>query len=220
MPRRFAIRALVGLAALAIAAASGAHAKATTFESAFATRGEPADAHYRVVYGPANAPRHLEVWREGETRVKRVTDGVIEVQAARRPRRDDFQMMVLDRRRHTLTKVNRTNLYRIGDFTDWFDLTHGLRHPRGAYRIRYIARPKGAPTAGRACRWTELAQGARKTDICWSAATGLPWVIMTDTGAVAWRITSFDDRKVAASAFRVDARGYTRVDADQDISAD
>lgn len=205
---------------MALAFAAGATSRTPTFEAAFATRGEPTNAHYRVVYGPSTAPRHLEVWRQGETRVKRVTDGAIEVQAVRHPGRDDFEMMVLDKRRRTLTKVNRTNLYRIGDFTDWFDLTHGLRHPRGAYRIAFVDKPKGVQAARRPCRWTELVQASRKTEICWSAATGLPWLIVNDAGAVVWKITSFDDRKVAASAFRVDARSYTRVDADQDISAD
>ena len=203
-----------------LASAVGAGVKPPTFEAAFTTRGEPTNAHYRVVYGPAMAPRHLEVWRHGETRVKRVTDGAIEVQAVRHPGRDDFEMMVLDKRRRTLTSVNRTNLYRIGDFTDWFDLTHGLRHPRGAYRVAFVGTPKGVPAAGRPCRWIEMDQGARKTDICWSASTGLPWLIVNDAGAVVWKITSFDDRKIAASAFHVDPRSYTRVDADQDISAD
>ena len=221
MPRPFAIRRRLapgaGVAALFLAAA--AHAGGATFEQVFDARAEPANAHFTVVYGPAKARRHLEVWRAGHDRVKRVTDGVVEVQAVRRGA-DDFQTMVLDRRRRTLTKVNRVNLYRIGAFTDWFDLTHGLRHPRGAYRLTPIAAPRGARAPAHDCRWTQLTQGPRKTDICWSAATGLPWSITDDKGEALWTITHFDSRPIPVSAFRVDARGYTRVDADQDISAD
>ncbi|MDE2367343.1 MAG: hypothetical protein KGN16_00090 [Burkholderiales bacterium] len=134
-------------AALAVPTKAGAAATppALTFEQAFSHRGEPTALHYRARYGRPGASHSHEVWRDGERRLVRRTDNAIETHVAHRPGDPQFQVVVLDLRRKTEKRIARDDLYRIGNFTEWFDLAHGLGHPRAEYHLTAVAAPTGAP---------------------------------------------------------------------------
>lgn len=216
------------LAGLALVAATGFHAsaepRALTFEQAFDARGEPRSLHYRATYQARGAAHELEVWRDGQRRLKRETDRAVITFVTRKADSPEFQLTVLDLHRRMLTQIDRTNLYRVGDFTDWFDLSHGLRRPKGAYRLTAGAAPTQAPRALRACRWFDLAQTFagrdRVTHVCWDGADRLPVLILSSRGETLWRVTTADRKPIPSRTFRIDARGYVRNNANEDIQND
>ena len=215
-PRELGLR----LATLCVAAAVSLNslAKELTFEQAFSEKGEPATLHYRAVFTSRGTEHQLEVWRDGERRLKRRTDEAIETYAFRKPGDSEFQMSILDRKKRIHTRIDRTNLYRIGNFTDWFDLSHGLKHPMGEYRLAKARTPDGAPKA--ACRWYDLTQDKRTTHICWSEQSRLPLVIQAQDGKVVWRVATWDRKPISAKTFAIHDEGFVRNDANQDIERD
>jgi hypothetical protein len=198
-----------------------AQAAELRFEQAFDTgAGGPAALHYQASYNAGGAPHRVEVWRDGERRVRRRTDERVEVHASREAGSAEFEMSILDLERRIHTTVSRSNLYRIGSFTDWFDLAHGLRHPRGAYRLVGIAAPAGAPAPLQPCSWFELMQDGQASRICWSTLAQVPMLIVSGDGNVAWRIDALDFKPIAPGAFSMRDEGFLRNDANQDIEPD
>ena len=189
------------------------------FDRVFATGGEPARLHYQVAYLTGGATHRLEVWRDGDRRIKRVTDGTIASFATRGGDEAGYALVVLDRKQRISTRIDRANLYRIGQFTDWFDLGHGLRHPKTTYSLTSGQAPRAAPRPIEPCAWYDLAQGRHTTHVCWSAAEHLPLLLVTDTRPV-WRVTALDHRPPAPGTFTVDDRGYVHNDANRDIEQD
>lgn len=213
--------ALLRAATLCVAAAVSLNTRAQdlTFEQVFSEKGEPAVLHYKATFTSKGAEHRLEVWRDGERRVKRRTDDAIETYAFRQPGDAEFQMSVLDLQRRIHTRIDRTNLYRIGGIIDWFDLTHGLRHPTSAYRV-VKARGHNAAKAISTCRWYDLVEGQQTTHICWSEQNHLPLLIQAQDGHVVWRIVAIDRRPIPANAFQIRDEGFVRVDADEDVEND
>jgi hypothetical protein len=187
-----------------------------SFEQAFAASDERGPIHFQADFVSKKAQHRLEVWRDGATRLKRVTDTDVETYVSRRPGDSEFEMTVLDLRRKILTRIDRSNLY----LTDWFDLAHGLRHPKGEYRLTRAQAPHGAPDPSESCSWYTLTQAARATHVCWSGRWQLPVTIMAQDGQVLWRLTEVDRRTIPAAQFVIDDRGFVRNDANQDIDRD
>ena len=206
---------LLGLA-LAVAALA-AQAGSLRFDDVFDASGAASPLHYRALYRAGGSEHGLEMWRDA-TRLKRVTDGAVETHVERTGA--DFTMTVLDLRRHVATRIDRDSLYRLGNFTDWFDLAHALRHPRGEYRLSASAAPAPAPATVAACRWYELAQQGAATQMCWSADAQLPLLIVDAGGQVVWRVTELQPGPVRASVFAVHDEGFVRNDAREDLERD
>ena len=209
-------------ATLCVAAAVSLNvpAKEPTFEQIFNENGEPGTLHYQAVFTSKGAEHQLEVWRDGDRRLKRRTDGAIETYAFRKPGDSEFHMSILDMKKRIHTQIDRTNLYRIGNFTDWFDLAHGLKHPKGEYRVAKAQAPDGAPKAINACQWYDLTQEKRTTHICWSAQSRIPLVIQAQDGEVVWRIATLDGKPIPAKTFDIHDEGFVRNDANQDVERD
>ena len=191
-----------------------------SFERVFDDAGEPAWLHYEVRYESGGKTHDLEVWREGQRRLRRRTDATIDTFVQRAERDGDFSMTVVDNGRRISTRIARANLYRLGNFTDWFDLAHGLKHPLASYRLARIEAPTGAATPIAACRWYSLEQSGRVTTICWSERDRLPLVIQGADPSHRWRVTSLDRAPVAGRVFEVHDAGFVRNDANQDIERD
>lgn len=218
MPVRGGNKAAMASAAAALLTAAAP--AAPRFETVFASRGEPAQVHYRVRYRTATGVHRLEVWRDGDRLVKRVTDDGVATLVRHAPGGPEFTMQVADPRRRTSTRIDRTSLYRIGNFTDWFDLGHGLRHPRAAYQLGPRAPLEAMPRTPAPCRWYDLREAGRTVSICWNAADHLPLLIATAPGRPVWQVLAIDRGPIAAATFRLADRGYIHDDATRDISGD
>jgi hypothetical protein len=190
------------------------------FDQVFSAWGEPGALHYRAIFVSKGLEHQLEVWRDGDRRLRRRTDDAIETYAFHKPGDPEFQMSILDMKKRIHTRIDRTNLYRIGNFTDWFDLAHGLRRPLGEYRIAVAHAPDGAPRAVNACQWYDLNQERRATHICWSAQSHLPLVIQAQDGTVVWRVATLDGQPIPAKTFEIHDEGFIRNDANLDIESD
>ncbi len=204
-------------AALVGAAPAGA---ALRFEQAFPVAGEPAVLHYRAEFQARGAAHQLEVWRDGQRRLRRRTDDAIDAFVTRAAGDAEYRMTVLDLKRHIETRIDRTNLIRIGGFIDWFDLAHGLKHPLGDYEVAAIAAPPGAPQPIGPCRWHELRQLGHATPVCWSGSLRLPLLILGPEGSAVWKVTAFDQKAAPAHTFDIVDEGFIRNDANQDLEGD
>ena len=217
MPVRSGSNGMVAAGAVALLAAAPASPR---FEAVFATGGEPRQLHYQVLYRTATGVHRLEVWRDGDLLIKRVTDDGVATLVRHQPGGPDFTMQVADPRRRTSTRIDRTSLYRVGNFTDWFDLGHGLRHPHGPYRLRPRAPLTPMPRTPVPCRWHDLTAAGSTVSICWDAFDRLPLLIATGPGRPVWRVLAIDHGPIAAATFRLADRGYIHDDAIRDISGD
>jgi hypothetical protein len=221
--RRMPQAAVLFAAASALSVLQAAHAAHTTrprFEQVFDVRGEPAATHFEAVYEVGSAEHRVEVWRDGGQRIRRRTDDAAESYAVRTSAGPDFHLSLLDLKRRIRTDIDRDNLYRIGNFTDWFDLGHGLRHPAGSYTIVAAAAPAGAPKPVGACTWYDLAQSGRVTHVCWSAKDRLPLALIGQDGKPLWRVKRVDHRPIPAATFAIPDQGFVRNDANADIERD
>jgi len=222
--RRMPQAAVLFAAASAFLAFPSLHAVAAdkpqpTFEQVFDARGEPAATHFDAVYQSGGAEHRVEVWRDGGKRIRRRTDAA-DSYAVKKPDGTDFRLSVLDLKRRIRTDIDRDNLYRIGNFTDWFDLGHGLRHPKGGYTLAAGAAPQGAGKPVAACTWYDLAQDGRVTHVCWSAKDKLPLLMLAQDGKPLWRVTRVDHRAIPAATFAIRDAGFVRNDANADIERD
>ena len=187
------------------------------FDQVFTAAGEPATLHYTVAFTAGGTAHRMEVWRDRDRRVRRDTDGALTSLAERGP--TGFSVMLLDHRRHTITRVSREHLYSLGLFANWFDQGHGLRHPKASYRLTAAAAPPGAPAPLEPCRWYALAQSGHVSRLCWDERARVPLIIMADARPV-WRVTAIDRAPVATRVFAVPAHGYVMIDADRDMEGD
>lgn len=203
------------------AGGSMAPAPVSAFDRTFSSDGEPATIHYRVSYAGRDGSHELEVWRDGTSRLRRKTDDALDAYVVRDARETgEYQMIVVDYRKKITTRIDRNNLIRLGHFSDWFDLAHGLRHPIGEYQLSPSEAPKGVPAALGACRWYALAQKGDTHRICWSERDRLPLMIWSEHAGLVWRVTQIDRKAIPRDTFTTHDAGFVRNDANEDIEGD
>lgn len=205
-----------------VAQAAVAGRPAITFESIFQSGEEPAALFYRATFTGNDGDHTLQVWRDRQVRLRRKTDEAVDTYVMRDAADPlEYQMTVVDYRKRITTRIDRNNLIRLGHFSDWFDLAHGLRHPVGAYRLAPTTAPVGSPAPASACRWYALTQGDDTHRICWSAREHLPMVIWSDrTASAVWRVASVEHRPIGDDVFALHDAGFVRNDANADIDRD
>lgn len=190
------------------------------FDKTFTSRGEPRHLHFEARF-LLNAKMHeVEVWREGSRQLRRRTDAAIETFLEKPDKDAEWHMSVLDLKRRIRTDIDRSNLARVGHFTDWFGLAHALVRPTGAYRLTRAEAPEGAGKPLRSCRWYVLSQQAQQSLICWSADLHLPMLITDVQGKTLWQVSRVDLDAPGAETFRIRDAGFVRNDANSDISGD
>jgi hypothetical protein len=201
---------------------STAHAKQPQldFDKTFNATHAPAAAHFRAAYEAAGRTHLLEVWRSRDRHLKRRTDDAIETYVSRPTRDPEWSMVVLDLRQRIRTDIDRTNLYRVGHFVDWFGMAHGLSRPIGAYELHRIAAAPGVHRPIAPCHWYQLSNQGKTSNICWSEAMKLPLIIATLDGNAQWRMLEVDARPFSGTTFQVADEGFARNNANEDISAD
>lgn len=207
---------------LTIMAAWGAAAFGAplSFDDAFGTRGEPATLHYQASYLERGTRHRLRVWRDADRRLKRSTDEVLETYVFKPNRTPEFQMVVLDKKRMIRTDIQRTHLIRIGNFTDWFDLAHGLKHPIGAHHIQALAEHSSSEKPLKPCQWYGLTQGNSSTQVCWSSTYKLPMLIENANQQVIWKVDAISTAPIQPEVFQINDVGYVKNNADTDIERD
>lgn len=192
-----------------------------TFETLFSAKGEPVSLYYKVTFAGREGAHTLQVWRDGQSRLRRRTDDAVDTYVVRDASdQHGYQMTVVDYKKRITTQIDRDNLIRLGHFSDWFDLAHGLRHPVGQYRLVETEAPPGIPAPVEGCQWYDLQQGNDGHRICWSGRDHLPLVIWSQQKGVIWRVTEVDRRKIAADTFELHDAGFVRNDANADINND
>ncbi|MDP9108122.1 MAG: hypothetical protein M3N23_03510 [Pseudomonadota bacterium] len=188
--------------------------------SRFSPKGEARQLHYRATYQLDGKPHTLEVWRDRDLQLKRRTDDALETILSRPAAAAEWQMTVLDLKRHIRTDISHTNLARIGHFTDWFSQSHSLTRPIGSYQLTRIPAPAIDKPALERCQWYRLQQQERASAICWSEKLKLPLLIADADSHVQWRVVAADRQPFAATQFHIDDRGFAKNDANEDIQAD
>ncbi len=193
-----------------------------TFESVFRAGAEPAALFYSATLESKDGAHTLQVWRDGQTRLRRKTDQAIDTYVARMAADSlEYQMIVVDYRRRITTRINRNNLIRLGHISDWFDLAHGLRHPVGRYELALTRAPARSPAPLTPCRWYALTEGQDTHHICWSARANLPMMIWSDrTDSVVWRVSEVDYGPIGDDTFVLHDAGFVRNDANADVDRD
>jgi len=220
--RSLALAALAALAALTLNGAARAEAKPLAWDDVFSLRDAPKGVHLKASYLDAKGASHdLEVWRDGDARLRRRTDDKIDLFAEKTGTGEyAFHLVDLDKKR--LIEVSRTNLYRIGVFTDWSALAGMLTRPKGAHTLRPDVRPRQKTRAGE-CRWIRLeVQAGGAKEICWSDRFKVPLIIQTpapNTGfTTVFEVKQIEAKVPGAEVFKIARQGLTVIAADQDIN--
>jgi hypothetical protein len=218
--RQLRVALLLALASLALPGHTKTADKPLDFAATFSDKGQPASQYFKSTFRSDGTEHTLEVWRLNDEHLKRVTDGAVEVHVERKSGDPEFRMTVLDHKKRLMTQIDRSNLYRIGNFTDWFDLAHGIKHPKGQYQLARGKKPEGVPRGLQACDWYDLTQGQKTSHICWSASSKLPLLVTSSEGQVVWQVTQLERKPISKASFAVHDEGYIRNDANQDIEHD
>lgn len=155
-----------------------------TWEQAFPLAAAAPRVHFTARYRDAADREHaLEVWRDGTRFLHRRTDAQLDLYAAPKDAAQrEVSYRLIDHVHRSVYDVDRSNLYRIGVFSDWAALAHVLDRPKGAYSVRATTAPAGLALAG--CRWRVIEPRAGAASrVCWSARWGLPLAIVGDDPA-------------------------------------
>jgi len=205
----------------AVLAAVLALSPALSWERVFSGRGAPASVYFRARYEDAQGQGHtLEVWRDGQRRLKRRTDDALVLYVTRAGGEDRYDLV--DLARGVRIKVDRTSLYRIGVFSDWSALAHVLVRPAGDAILTAAAdRPRQRTPAGE-CRWYRVEPAGQ--EICWSARWRLPLYIQARDfkGDRRTIFTVLEARRDLGGpgTFDVPSAGLVELDAAADMAAD
>lgn len=204
-------------------ASFAAAAKELKFEQAFSDKGEPYALHYQVKVFSKGAEHQIEVWRNGQQNLKRRTDDLIETYIARKAGQSEYRLSILDMKKRIHTQIDRTNLYRIGNFADWYDLAHGLKHPMGEYLLVEAKQAEHNDVQPiKACKWFDLTQqnSMVTSHICWDSQNRIPLIIQNQEGQVIWKVLSLDRNPITAKTFEIHDEGFIKNNANQDIDRD
>ena len=198
----------------------GVHASNNKFEQIFNTKGEPKSLYYQATFTNQKGEHQLEAWRQGQRFLKKRTDDEIETYVSHAEGDIEFKMSILDLKKKIHTRIDRTNLARIGNFTDWFDLTHVIKTPRGEYQLNAAKAPINEPKPLETCTWYDLTAEGKTSHICWSSKQHVPMLIVNLQNKVIWKITKINQTPILNSVFTIHDEGFIKNDANQDIEND
>ncbi|MHB1621526.1 MAG: hypothetical protein ACYCTY_16510 [Sulfuricella sp.] len=200
-----------------------------TWNKAFPTAAAPSNVHFIAHYFDDRGTRHqIEAWRSGHNFLHRRTDGRIDLYAVAEQPGGEVHYRMVDQHRKIVADVSRTNLYRIGVYSDMFGLAHVLDTPKEPYHLENIGRD-GAPKdiKAKGCQWHALVRTQSKPTrslVCWSAAWGLPIVIVDADAALKEvfrtdRVEKIDSKQAIKTlhALPPTPEGYALVNVNEEI---
>ena len=146
-------------------------AQTPTWAQAF---GEARPAVHLIASYPdaRGTPQPLEYWRTAQGQVIRRTGNRAELRLTPTSDGED-QYQLRNLLSHTAFDVHRVNLVRVGIFTDRWSVQHLLDRPSSAYTLSNMNRTVQLP-AGRCAWWRISLASGGVSEVCWSAALGLP----------------------------------------------
>lgn len=164
----------------------------------------PAYTHYRarVVDGAGKAHR-LEVWRDGDRRVRRLTDDRVEMFAERRA--NGVALVVHDRGSQRTYTADAQEMLGMGRTIHWTDVAYGLRLP-------VVDAAGGPPLTGgqevrtkvpgvESCQEYTVGTGRQRFSFCWSAALKLPVTVKTGRGVTLFQLEEASTEALPATIF-------------------
>jgi hypothetical protein len=198
--------------------AAPAFADTLDWNTAFPVDQAPQQVYLQAHYLDSKGmPHALQMWREGEQRLERLTDHSIMISISRKTgAEDDYQLY--DLKRNTVVSADRSHLYRIGIYANWNGMAHILTMPQGAYTITAEQLAPQSTTWG-SCSWYQLSiPDQDDRHICWSSTWGLPLLIKQHHQLI------FDVSALNTSTPEIFAdivhQQYTRIDTHDDIDTD
>jgi hypothetical protein len=193
------------------------------FDLVFSAKGEPRWMHFHANYVGKTGSHRLELWRDNQKEVRRRTDDNTDAYVTHSGLSEDWSMVILDHRKKMSAKLDRQTLMKMGTFTDWFDLSHGLIRPFGPHQVKSIEAPSDlAEKPIEACKWAQLSQkGAGTVRVCWSQKYHLPLMMTSeDKNQVVWKITDIETKAISKMVFKADLGGYNQHDTVKDLMDD
>jgi hypothetical protein len=180
-----------------------------------ATHNVYAEAHYLDAQG---MPHVLQLWREGGRQLTRLTDRSVMITVTRNSS-DEDSYQVYDLKRKTVIDADRSQLYRIGIFTDWMGMAHVLSKPQRTTYAITVMQPATQTTAWGLCHWYKLSLPDQDDrEICWSTAWALPLLIRQHQQPV-FNVSALSN--TAPDSFTgITRQAYTRIDINDDIDSD
>jgi hypothetical protein len=136
--------------------------------------------HWTARYRDATGEHRVEAWRV-PGHVRRISDGVLELDATRPPS-GGYQFTLHDRRSDLRYRGDEHTRILQRSFDDWERWTHVVT-PSGP---RALARPTARTTATPAGRCAWFVDGTR--EICWSRSLALPLLVRVE-GQVVYQVT-------------------------------
>ncbi|MFZ6653999.1 hypothetical protein [Undibacterium sp. TJN19] len=200
--------------------AASSQADSLDFDKVFNDKAEPAQVYFQASYQLGADKHEVQVWRDRHQHLKRRTDDALETFIFKQPKELEWSMVVLDLKRKIRTDIDRTNLYRIGHFTDWFSMSHALSRPAAAYQLTMTDKPLLQEKPVDNCNWYSLTRNSTESKICWSKKYRLPLLITDSASQVQWRVTKLSSKPMAASTFDIHDDHFVRNNANEDIHAD
>jgi hypothetical protein len=181
------------------------------------------DAHF---VGSDGTRHRLQVWRRGTDFLHRRTDEALDLYLEKANADADYSYRLFDHQRRLEIAVNRSHLYRIGVFSDWFGLAHIVDRPKTQFTVR-----AAQPLAGERrsdCSWRLLVRGSGSSSdrsrICWSSKWGVPLVIRGQSANGQWTdqltVERVGDKAIASDGFALPTKseGYAYFDAGKEIA--
>jgi hypothetical protein len=159
------------------------------FPVASAAKDVHVDAHFQ---GSDGLTHRLQLWRSGTSFLHRRTDETLDLYVGRVGTATDYAYRLIDHQRRIAMDVRRTQLYRIGVFSDWFGLAHVVDRPKTQFTVRALS---VSPQENRPdCTWRLLVRGAKgkgfeptdESRICWSPVWGVPLAIRAKNSKGVW----------------------------------
>ena len=174
--------------------------------------------HAVARYTDAAGTMHdLELWRGDDGRLRRSTDGAIELASV--PDDEGASFTLVDREHGRAIVVRQENLQRIGVFASVRELATLMTVPAGALGLTEV----GPANDGRDCTWYRFElPSARATHVCWSSGIGLALRIDQEAGGQTTTVLEVDRVDALAPTDRsleVDTTGLAMVHADDDLAS-
>lgn len=194
--------------------------KPDSFKEFFLNSKERKDVYFNGHYFIKQNKHTLEFWRS-KNQVLRKTDNNIEIYANHEGVGPDFNLVILNPKKHIRTTINRNNLIKLGSFSDWDDYAINLKHPKGKYLIKAnVKLLKKVDKPLISCNWYVIEEGAKKDFICWSSLAQLPIIILDNQYNPEFIIDKINFDLIKKSTFDSNKSGFIENNANEDISGD